>query len=133
MRASEFIAEAKYGSAQDVPANAKLMDKSAVSAIKGAISMPDISQNKQGGSPYTQWRFGIAMAGSPDYPTPPASATAGDPLLATYTDEELEIVNRAAQFVGAGEIKKLTDNRSREMDEVNKSSPVKPFAGYKKR
>lgn len=130
MRASEFISEAKFGSAADVPANADKMPKSHKSAIKGAISMPDISQTKQGGSPYTQWRFGIAMAGAPDFPTPPAGAFAGDPLLATYTDEDLRIINAAAKSVGAGEVKKLTDNRSTEAEHVHKVSPVKAFRGY---
>ena len=130
MRAREFVAEAKFGSAADVPANGKKLPKSQHSAIKGAISMPDISSNKQGGSPYTQWRFGIAMAGAPDFPTPPAGAFAGDPLLATYTDEDLKIINAAAKSVGAGEVKKLTDNRSTEADYVNKTSPVTGFRGY---
>lgn len=132
MRAKEFIAETKYGAAEDVPASAKKLPKSQVTALKGAISMPDISQTKQGGSPYAQWRFGIAMAGAPDYPTEPAGAFAGDPLLATYTDVELKIINSAAKMIGAGEVKKLTDNRSTEHPKVNKESPVKPFAGYKK-
>ena len=131
MRAKEFVAEAKYGAAADVPADPKKMPKSHFSAIKGAISMPDISQNKQGGSPYTQWRFGIAMAGAPDYPTEPAGAFAGDPLLATYSDADLEIINSAAKMVGAGEVKKLTDNRSTEHEKVNKQSPIKGFKGYK--
>lgn len=130
MRAREFVNEAKYGSATDVPANAEKLPKSHKSAIKGAISMPDISQTKQGGSPYTQWRFGIAMAGAPDFPTPPAGAFAGDPLLATYTDEDLKIINAAAKSVGAGEVKKLTDNRSTEAEHVHKVSPVKAFRGY---
>ena len=130
MRAREFVAEAKFGSAADVPANGKKLPKSQHSAIKGAISMPDISSNKQGGSPYTQWRFGIAMAGAPDFPTPPAGAFAGDPLLATYTDEDLKIINAAAKSVGAGEVKKLTDNRSTEAEHVHKVSPVKAFRGY---
>jgi hypothetical protein len=130
MRAREFVIETKYGSAADVPANADKLPKSHKSAIKGAISMPDISQTKQGGSPYTQWRFGIAMAGAPDFPTPPAGAFAGDPLLATYTDEDLRIINAAAKSVGAGEVKKLTDNRSTEADHVHKVSPVKAFRGY---
>ncbi len=130
MRAREFVIEAKFGSAADVPANAKKLPKSQQSALKGAISMPDISQTKQGGSPYTQWRFGIAMAGAPDYPTPPAGAFAGDPLLATYSDADLKIINAAAKSVGAGEVKKLTDNRSTEADWVNKPSPVKGFGGY---
>ena len=130
MRAREFVAETRYGSAKDVPASGRKLPKSQQSAIKGAISMPDISQTKQGGSPYTQWRFGIAMAGAPDYPTPPAGAFAGDPLLATYSDADLKIINAAAKSVGAGRISKITDNRSTEADYVNKSSPIKGFQGY---
>ena len=103
------------------------------SALKGAVSMPDISQVKQGGSPYAQWRFGIAMAGAPDYPTEPAGAFAGDPLLATYTDEEMKIINSAAKMIGAGEVKQLTNNRSHEAEYVNTQSPVTSFKGYKKK
>ena len=132
MRASEFIVEAKYGAAEDVPANAKKLPKSHRSAIKGAISMPDISQTKQGGSPYAQWRFGIAMAGAPDYPTEPAGAFAGDPLLSTYTDVEMDIINSAAKMIGAGEVKQLTNNRSHEAEYVNTQSTIKAFKGYKK-
>lgn len=130
MRAREFVSEAKFGSAADVPADSHKLPQSQIAALKGAISMPDISMTKQGGSPYTQWRFGIAMAGAPDYPTEPAGAFAGDPLLATYTDEDLEKVNAAAKAVGAGRVSKLTDNRSTEADWVNKQSPVKGFQGY---
>jgi hypothetical protein len=130
MRANEFINESRYGSATDVHASAGRMPASQVSAMKGAISMPDISQNKQGGSPYTQWRFGIAMAGAPDFPTPAAGAFAGDPLLATYSDVDLAIINAAAKSVGAGQVKKLTDNRSTEAEFVNITSPVKGFKGY---
>ena len=133
MRAKEFIAETKYGAAEDVPADPAKLPKSHRSAIKGAISMPDISQVKQGGSPYAQWRFGIAMAGAPDYPTEPAGAFAGDPLLATYTDEDLKIINSAAKMIGAGEVKKITDNRSTEADYVHKTSPINSFKGYKKK
>ena len=132
MRAVEFIAEAKYGAAVDVPAKAHKLPNHQATAIKGAISMPDISMTKQGGSPYTQWRFGIAMAGAPDFPTEPAGAFAGDPLLATYTDADLEIINAAAKSVGAGRVTKLTDNRSTEHEGVYKTSPVKAFKGYKR-
>lgn len=132
MRACEFIVETRYGHAEDVPADGKKLPRTTASAMKGAISMPDISQVKQGGSPYAQWRFGIAMAGSPDFPTEPAGAFAGDPLLATYTDVDLEIINKAAQMIGAGEVKKLTDNRSTEADDTNVASPVSGFAGYQR-
>lgn len=133
MRAHEFLNEAKYGKAEDVPANPKLLPKTQVSALKGAVSMPDISQTKQGGSPYAQWRFGIAMAGAPDYPTGPAGAFAGDPLLTTYTDAEWEIINSAAKMIGAGEVKRITPNQSTEhSDIVNKVSPVVGFKGFGK-
>jgi hypothetical protein len=132
MRAREFVLEARFGSAQDVPASSKRMPQHQADAIKGAISMPDISMTKQGGSPYTQWRFGIAMAGAPDYPTEPAGAFAGDPLLATYTDVDLDIINSAAKMVGAGRVNKLTDNRSTEHEAVNKASPIKGFKGFGK-
>lgn len=130
MRAREFVTETRYGSAADVPANPRKMPKSHRSAMKGMVSMPDISQNKQGGSPYTQWRFSIAMAGAPDYPTEPAGAFAGDPILATYSDADMDIINSAAKSVGAGRVTKLTNNRSSEADWVHKQSPVKPFQGY---
>jgi hypothetical protein len=130
MRAKEFVVEAKYGTAADIPAQAHKLPKDQQSALKGALSMPDISHNKQGGSPMTQWRFGIALAGAPDYPTEPAGAFAGDPILTTYSDVELEMVNAAAKAVGAGRVNKLTDNRSTEADFVQKTSPVKGFKGY---
>jgi hypothetical protein len=130
MRAREFVVEEKFGNAADVPADGKKLPKSHRSAMKGAISMPDISMTKQGGSPYTQWRFGIAMAGAPDFLTAPAGAFAGDPLLATYSDADLQIINAAAKSVGAGEVKKITDNRSTEADYVNTNSPVTGFKGY---
>jgi hypothetical protein len=132
MRAKEFINEAKYGAAVDVPADAKKLPKSQRAAMKGFVSMPDISQTKQGGSPYAQWRFGIAMAGAPDYPTEPAGAFAGDPLLSTYTDVEMDIVHSAAKMIGAGQVNQITNNRSHEADFVNTKSIAKPFKGYKK-
>lgn len=118
MRAWEFLTEG------DTPADGKKFPVNQMDAIKGAISMPDISINKANGSPYLQWRFGIAMAGAPDYPTPPVGPMAGDPLLSTYTDAELEIINVAAKSVGAGRIKKLSDNRSTEMSNTNVKSPI---------
>ena len=131
MRAREFISEdKKYGSASDTAASASKLEKTTVASMKGAISLPDISHNKQGGSPYLQWRFGIAMAGAPDYPTPPAGATAGDPLLSTYSDVELDMVNAAAKFIGAGRVKQLTSNRSEEQNDTYTTSPVKSFKGY---
>jgi hypothetical protein len=130
VRAREFVAEQRFGSAADVPASGRKLKQSQRSAMKGIVSMPDISLNKQGGSPYTQWRFGVAMAGAPDYPTEPAGAFAGDPILATYSDADMDIINAAAKTVGAGRINKITDNRSTEADYVNTRSPIGGFRGY---
>jgi hypothetical protein len=100
------------------------------SVLKGAISMPDISQTKQGGSPYTQWRFGIAMAGAPDFPHRPQVHLLVILCWPPTVMLDLTIINAAAKSVGAGEVKKLTDNRSTEADWVNKTSPVTGFGGY---
>lgn len=109
----------------DIPANPKKIDnKSAISAIKGGVSMPDISQTKSNGSPYQQYRFGLALAGAPDYPTIAAGAVAGDPLLCTYTDEELEMIKFAAKQTNSGRIVNVSSNRSEEMPGVNTTSPV---------
>ena len=119
MRAKEFIIETT-----DQTANFKKADPDASASIKGAVSIPAISINKANGSPYMAYRFGLAMAGAPDYPTAAAGAIAGDPLLATYTDAELEIINAAAKMVGAGQVKRLSTNRSEELSNTNTTSPV---------
>jgi hypothetical protein len=123
MRANEFIAE-------DVPgANPSDLQPDVVAAIKGAISMPAISMNKSNGSSYMQYRFGLAMAGAPDYPTKASGAFSGDPLLSTYTDAEIDIINAAAKMVGATPMKKLSSNRSEELSNTNKTSPVPQNSG----
>lgn len=123
MRAREFLKEGNIES----EANGKKFAPGQMDAIKGAVSIPKMSQNKSTGSPYLQWRFGVAMAGAPDYPTPPVGPMAGDPLLCTYTDAELEIINKAAESVGAGKVKRLSDNRSTELSDTNVTSPVIGF------
>jgi hypothetical protein len=118
MKISEILTEG------DIPANFEKLDSQQVAAIKGALSVPGISQNKSNGNPYAGYRFGLAMAGAPDFPTAATGAIAGDPLLSAYTEEELEIVNAAAKMVGAGKVKRLSSNRSEELSNVNKVSPV---------
>lgn len=127
MRAREFIFEG-----HDEPANGDKFAEEHMAASPGAVSMPDISDNKSSGSPYKGWRFGIAMAGAPDYPTPPVGAMAGDPLFTCYTDVDMEIIQAARDFTGAGRINKLNRQVSHEIESVNKTSPMKPFKGYEK-
>lgn len=127
MRAREFISESTKG---DAPANGDDFAEEHMSANPGAISMPDISDNKSSGSPYKGWRFGIAMAGAPHYPTPPVGPMAGDPLLTCYTDVDMEIIEAARDYIGAGRINKLNRQQSHEIDSVHKVSPMKGFKGY---
>lgn len=124
MRAHEFLSES------NIPADGSKFPEGQMNAIKGAVSFPSLSQNKSNSSLYMQWRFGIAMAGAPDYPTPPVGPMAGDPLLSTYTDVELEIINKAAASVGAGKINRLSNNRSEELSNTNKVSPINAFRGF---
>ena len=123
MRMYEILSEDAPG------ADLKDAPEGVADAIKGAVSMPGISMNKSNGSSYLQYRFGLAMAGAPDYPTKAAGAFSGDPLLSTYTDAEIDIINAAAKMVGAGPVKKLNSNRSEELSNVNKVSPVPQNSG----
>lgn len=117
MRANEFIAETADGD----------FDPVYQAAIKNAVHFPD--QNSSTGSAYLNYRFGIALAGAPDYPTKAAGSISGDPLLSTYTDEELMIINSAAKMVGSKGMKRLSNNRSTELSNTNKTSPVPQNSG----
>ena len=111
MRANEFINEDTHK-----------LPKEHATAIRGAVTMP--SGNMSTGSAYLNYRFGLALAGSPEFPTKATNDIGGDPLLSTYTDEELEIINYAAKQVGAGKVKRLSSNRSTELDNTNKQSII---------
>jgi hypothetical protein len=91
-------------------------------AIKSATTFPD--QNMSTGSAYKGWRFGIALAGAPEYPTKADNWIGGDPLLAPYTKEEMDIINYASQQVGDGSKQTWSNSRSQEMDNVQKVSPT---------
>ena len=100
----------------------KPLSKTAKSSIKGAITTPDANNNA--GDAYKSYRFGLALAGAPDYPTKAVNDIGGDPLLTTYTQEELEMIKYAGKQVGVGPLKKISSNRSEELPDTYKSSPV---------
>jgi hypothetical protein len=112
MRAHEFITEGGMHKISD--------DQKA--AMQNVSTFPSL--NLGTGSAYMNYRFGLAMAGAPDYPTKADNFIAGDPLLSTYTEAEMEIINMAAQQVGAGKPQKWSNNRSQEMNNVHKTSPI---------
>jgi hypothetical protein len=96
------------------------MDPIHKAAIKNAVTFP--GQNPSTGSSYLNYRFGVALAGAPHYPTKADNYIAGDPLLAPYTEEEMEIINYASQQVGDGSKQTWSNGRSKEMDNVLKKS-----------
>ena len=114
MRAKEFVIEAGM----------RKISKDQKSSMKNASTLPGLNQST--GSAYMNYRMGIALAGAPNYPTKMEADNwiGGDPLLSTYTDVEFEMVKKAAQQVGAGTIENWSGNRSREVADVNKTSPV---------
>lgn len=93
-------------------------------SMKNAVTLPAL--NMSTGSAYMNYRMGIALAGAPDYPTKMEADNwiGGDPLLATYTEEEFEMIKKAAEQVGAGTIQNWSGNRSKEVADVNKTSTV---------
>jgi hypothetical protein len=111
MRIHEIIQESIHHLPDDVK-----------SSIKGAITVPDINQNS--GDSYKAYRFGLALAGAPEYPTKATNDIGGDALLSSYTDQELEMVNYALKQSKSGKLKRLTSNRSEEIPTVNKTSVV---------
>lgn len=100
------------------------LDKSYKASMKNMTTLPD--QNSSSGSSYLNYRMGIALAGAPDYPTKMAADSwlGGDPLISTYTDEEFEMVKKAAEQVGGGRIENWSGDRSKEMADTNKTSAV---------
>jgi len=122
MRAQEFMR--KNLAEGDVPYAGKGSEKLHhvhIQALKNAMSIPNISMNKANGSPYMQYRFGMAMA-NPNMPR--AGAMSGDPLITAYTDADMQKVKDAAKSIGAGAITHLTDGDSNEAEGGNIVSPV---------
>jgi hypothetical protein len=125
----EYLAEAEaLAEAKDTPADANKLDGTYVAGLKGAMSMPDISNNKSNGSAYLQYRFGIALAGAHSDKdksqfTEPAGAFAGDPVMLTYADEEAEMIKNAADMVGGGRQIPIGDKHSIERTDTHKISP----------
>jgi hypothetical protein len=112
MRAKEFIIETGMHK----------MHHDHAAAIQNASTLPD--QNMNTGSAYMNYRFGIALAGAPDYPTKAESWIGGDPLLSTYTEVEMDMIDYAAKQVGSSHAKRWSSKRSQEADGVQKTSPV---------
>jgi hypothetical protein len=70
------------------------------------------------------YRFGIALAGAPDFPAAAEPWIGGDPLLAPYTKEEMKMMDAAARMVGDTSKRTHSSSRSQELPTTNKTSIV---------
>lgn len=100
------------------------LSDTAKASVKGAITTPDANNNA--GDAYKSWRFGLALAGAPEYPSKATNDIGGDPLITTYTDEERKMVQYAAHHANVGHLKNITSNKSEEKSDVNKTSVITP-------
>lgn len=122
MKINEIINEDLSPDQKNNRASDETMTDDQEAAIQNAQTFPD--QNMSTGSAYLNYRFGIAMAGAPDYPTKADNWIGGDPLISTYSDAEMKIINAAAKQVGSGHAQNWSGKRSQEVADVNKTSIV---------
>lgn len=122
MKINEIITEDLAPDQKNNRASDERMTDDQEAAIQNAQTFPD--QNMSTGSAYMNYRFGLALAGAPDYPTKADNWIGGDPLISTYSEEEMKIINAAAKQVGSGHAQKWSGKRSQEVADVNKTSVV---------
>lgn len=112
----------------DVPADQTKLHGPHAAALNGAISTPDISNNKSFGRQYTQMRYFIALAGAhsdkdKSEDMDPQGAFAGDPLALGYTQEEDAMIQNALDMVNGGRALPMGSKRSEEHPDIYKVSP----------
>lgn len=125
MRAIEFISEGTVnGQGNRGRGGMKKPSEDAKESMMNASTLPDLNQST--GSAYLNYRMGIALAGAPNFPTKMEADNwiGGDPLLSTYTDVEWDMIVAASKQVGGGTIQNWSGKRSKEVADVNKTSPV---------
>jgi hypothetical protein len=105
MKINEVIVESKLKS-------------SATRAMSNFDNWPDTYND-----PYKAYRFGVAMAGAPDNPTPSQGPIGPNLTTVGYSDVDQEIINIAAKELGLGG-HSSTGKGSLEPTTVNTQSPV---------
>ena len=108
MRAHEFINESSK------------LRKSAKHAIPGMTINQGLDNNN---NPYLAYRFGVALASSPNGDMEPENEIGSNFTMVDYTDEGAEIRKHAEKVMGQPSNQKTTIG-STELDTVNKISPT---------
>jgi hypothetical protein len=92
------------------------------------LALPDLETYKDldnNNNPYLAYRFGVALAGSPDISTDPAGPIASQFATIGYTDADKEIIDGAKRMMGV-KSKQQSPSASTELPWVNTQSPVQP-------
>lgn len=95
--------------------------KGARNATPDMQTWPALNNNN---SPYAAYRFGIALAGSPDYGMDKSGPIGGDFTTVGYTDADKEILDGAAKIMGVASTQE-TSKGSKELDIIQKQSPTR--------
>lgn len=98
----------------------KSLRKSAVNAIPGLQSYDHLDNNNH---PYLAYRFGIALAGSPDHDMAQQGPIGGTFNTIDYTGADADIRKHAEKIIGV-KPNRSTNKASTELETINKSSPV---------
>lgn len=114
MRAREFIVES-----ENDPTDHKIRD-SVKDALPGGKMWPDLSNSN---NPYLAYRYGMALAGSPDIDMPPNGEIGPNFVTVSYTDACEKISNGAAKVLGI-KPKMISGRGSKEHESINVKSPT---------
>ena len=109
MRINEIITEDSQGE----------LRRSSVHSLPDADVFDDLDNS----SPYHMYRFGVALAGSPDIFGKTDGPTRSNLVTIGYTDADREIINAAKRKQGR-KTTKLSSRHSQETPEVNVQSAV---------
>jgi hypothetical protein len=100
-------------------ANRKKLTKDALDAIPGALRWDGLDNS----SPYHSYRFGVALAGMPDYMMPLDGPVGQKMVTIGYTEADDEILKATGKNLGFSGVV-LTPRGSAELDDTNVRSPV---------
>lgn len=103
--------------------------KGAQTATPDLEVFPQLDNNN---NPYLAYRFGVAMAVSPDTHMDREGPIGSEFTTIGYTDADREIIDGAKKLMGVTSNKKST-GKSQESDWVNKQSPMQPKGPVKRK
>jgi hypothetical protein len=132
MRANEFITEDTLGRTGSLQQDISL-------ALPGAWKIPALKNQ----DPYLQYRFGVAIAGAKGAaqrkkdgvpPFEEDSIFGENEFVVSYDPHTIDYIRDALIAMGLppSDAIQIANLKSEEMPDVDKVSPVKGFAGYKR-